>query len=148
MLEGLIYRRADFLITEARSGVKKPDEAVTKVLRSLSNYLTVGSDGSSDKVKKLNPNMSQAAKELRDRLSPVEWHKQTTNEHQLELKIVWKYIVHNALTLTPKDLCAYMRRYPYVTITKDENDVLRKVKDFTSPEDRYFKASIKTVKLE
>jgi hypothetical protein len=147
MLEGLIYRRVDFLIKEALAGVKKPDEAISKTLRCLSNYLTVGTDGQPFRVKKLNPNMSQAAKELRDRLSLDEWHNKTTNEHQLELKVVWRYIVENASTLKPEDLCTYMRRYPYVTITDEENDVLRRVKDYTTPEERYEMAKITTLKL-
>jgi hypothetical protein len=137
-----VLRRAEFLLNEARNGFSKRDIAITMTLRSLSNYLTVGEDGGSRKVKELNSRMSENAKDLKAKLSSDDWHDATTNEHQLELKSVWSEILESTNQMTAEKICDLLKQYPYITVTNEENKALRRVKDAKSPEERYAKAGI------
>ena len=146
----LVLRRAQFILDEACSKDAVRDLAVVMTMRAISNYLTVGRDGSSWVVKKQNQFMSKAAHELKSKLTANEWHKATTNEHQWELLKVWQTICERADSLSATDVCDLMREYPFVTITNLENTRLREpdVRAASTPEERYSRAGIEVIQVE
>ena len=148
--DNIVLRRAQFILDEARSNDAVRDLAVVMTMRALSNYLTVGRDGSSWIVKKQNQFMSKEAHRLRAERTANEWHKATTNEHQWELLKVWQTICERAETLSAADVCDLMKKYPFVTITNEENIRLRDpiVKAATTPEERYSRAQIEIIQVE
>lgn len=146
----ILLRRADFILEEARSPDGVRDQAISMAMRVISNHVTVGRDGSSYSVKKSNKLMSNEAKLLRQRIPLKEWHKGTTNEHPDELKLVWESIRENAEKWTALDVCNRLSKYPFVTITNEENKKLRKIPrgSYADPFERYKQADIEIVRLD
>jgi hypothetical protein len=135
-------RRAKFLVQEAQSPDPMNDLAIGMTLRCLSNYVTVQADGGSKKVKKLNPWMSKAAYEKAVELGQFNsWHDVTTNEHQEPLKEVWTWMLGIHDELTGEMVISRLAAFPFVTVTRDEDAVLRGIRN-VSPVERYALANI------
>jgi hypothetical protein len=122
-----IQRRAEFVYNEAKLQDRKHDQTVKYALRVLSNWATVGIDGSSERVKRRNRRVSRNALELLTSLMSQHgateafriWHKQTTNEHPRPLKQVWEWLC--SAHPTPKELLVDIQKYKFLTITNEEN---------------------------
>jgi hypothetical protein len=151
MYDDFLIRRAEFVLKEALMGVRIRDQAITMTLRVLSNHFTVGKDGCSASVKKLNPWQSEKAQHLKKILPHKEFHNSTLNEHQMPLQWVWEEILLSLSLgnfMSAHQLCDLIKKYPYVTITKNEDDALRKnSKKAKGPEERYALAGIRVTRI-
>ena len=84
-LEAVIRRRCRLLAVAADKSDSR-DQAVTFMMRVLSNHATIGKDAGSETIKRLNRRISMQAF---DRLQKEDWHtfKSTAiNEHPKPLK--------------------------------------------------------------
>ena len=144
----MIERRIEFLINEVNSFDAHYDQSITMLMRIISNYTTVGFNSGSRGVKKKNKNISKKALELKDRYSEEEFHNLTINEHQLPLKDIWDWMIENKNTITVKKVLDKFFEYPFITVTKEENLSLNKIKKkMLSPEERYQICGIEIVKI-
>ena len=142
----ILMRRLTFLMEEARQNAKR-DQVTTYAMRVISNYATIGKDASSTKVKSENKNVSEASFKLLLELNSFEeWAKQTINEHQTPLKVLWEEI--QSRKLDEKDIWEIFLDAPMITITKKE-DVKLNTMGFRSSSDksRYKKAGISIIEL-
>lgn len=145
--QNLINRRVGFLLEECRSENPVYDQAISMIMRKISNYATVERDLGSFGVKKINKNISKSALRLKETLSFEEFHNLTTNEHQYPLKEMWLWMLGAKDSLTVDRVWEVFVKYPFVTITNDEDSKLRglKGKSYT-PEERYAKAGIEVIR--
>ena len=143
----ILMRRLKFLMEEARHNEKR-DQVTTYAMRVISNYATIGKDALSKQVKSENKNISEAAYNLLLELNSLEkWSKQTINEHQIPLKILWEEI--QSSKLDEKGIWGIFLDAPMITITKEEDDKLNKLRLGTSPDrNRYEIAGINIIVLE
>ena len=143
----ILMRRLKFLMEEARHNEKR-DQVTTYAMRVISNYATIGKDALSKQVKSENKNISEAAYNLLLELNSLEkWSKQTINEHQIPLKVLWEEI--QSSKLDEKGIWDIFLDAPMITITKEEDDKLNKLKLRTSPDsNRYEIAGINIIVLE
>ena len=148
-LPPLVKRRLNFVFTEMSSLDAKYDQAMSLLLRVLSNFATVGSDGGSFAIKQLNPRMSVSAKLLRETLhDDKRWASETINEHPMPLKDMWKSWRSEGNSLTEKKIWDDLVSHPMITITKQEDERLRYAEKHTTdyvPHKRYEYASIELV---
>lgn len=137
--EEVALRRAEFLLSEARSRSPVRDQTVTFALRVISNWATIGKDASSSAIKWLNPRVSKKAMQLYHEVSDREWERLTINEHQEPISHVWKWILDNNEFITARDILDRAKQWPMVTITKDEDYRITKAGHRSSgrPEDRH-----------
>ena len=127
----VIGRRILFLLNEANSDNSEKDQSIIAIIRSISNYETVGHDGDSKNVKLKNKWMSSAAYDLAIKLKKFDlWHKETTNEHEFELKYVWTAILEEKKIneLNFNFIYSLFKNKPFITVTNDENTRLRKIR--------------------
>jgi len=120
-LEAVIRRRCEFLLAVAADKSDSRDQAVTFMMRVLSNYATIGKDAGSETIKRLNRRISRKAF---DRLQNEDWHifKSTTiNEHPKPLKQMWDWIVINSEVLTAELVWQEFVKHPMITVTKEED---------------------------
>ena len=143
----ILMRRLKFLMEEARYNAKR-DQVITYAMRVISNYATIGKDASSTKVKSQNKNVSEASYKLLLELNSFEeWTKQTINEHQIPLKILWEEI--QSSNLDEKEIWNLFLNAPMITITKEEDDKLTKLGLRSSPDrNRYEKVGINIIVLD
>ena len=143
----ILMRRLKFLIEEARHNAKR-DQVITYAMRVISNYATIGKDASSTKIKSENKNVSEASFKLLLELNPFEeWAKQTINEHQIPLKVLWEEI--QSSKLDEKEIWNLFLNAPMITITKLEDDKLTQLGlRSSSDRSRYKQASIDIIVLE
>lgn len=143
----ILMRRLKFLMEEARQNAKR-DQVTTYAMRVISNYATIGKDASSTKVKSENKNVSEASYKLLLELNSFEeWAKQTINEHQIPLKVLWEEI--QSSKLDEKEIWNLFLNAPMITITKVEDDKLNKLGLRSSPDrNRYEKVGINIIFLE
>ena len=140
----VVLRRVEFLIQEAQSKNPHYDQSVQMIMRLISNYTTVGVNSGSKGVKKLNKNMSEKAWDLKSKLNSDDFHDATTNEHHFPLKDLWDWMIENKEGLSSDQVLDKFYQYPFVTVTREENSALNKLKKLKlSPEDRYNRCSIK-----
>ena len=142
----ILMRRLKFLMEEARQNAKR-DQVITYAMRVISNYATIDKDASSTKVKSENKNVSEASyKILLELNSFEEWAKQTINEHQIPLKVLWEEI--QSRNLDEKEIWEKFLDAPMITITKKE-DVKLNIIGLRSSSDksRYKKAGINIIEL-
>ena len=154
-MDAYLKRRLDLLVAECQ--VENPcyDDVVKGAMYSISHYATVGKLTLSKPTKKLNANISVEADRLRTALrrdNPDKWfanfHKLTTNEHQLPLKNMWQMLVEAENHLTVESAWQLFCKYPYVTLTKEENRRLpRNLRKGQTPESRYAEAGIEIIKV-
>jgi hypothetical protein len=144
----IIYRRINFLIDDARSNNPHYDISIQHTMRFISNFTSLGICNVGSKgCKKINKNISKNAFDLKRRISFDNFDKMTTNEHQLPLKDLWDWMIENKNKLTKELVFEQFVQYPFVTITKEENSRLNKIKKQKfSPEDRYKFANIEILK--
>ena len=147
LIPPILMRRLKFLMEEARHNDKR-DQVTTYAMRVISNYATIGKDALSKQVKSENKNISEAAYNLLLELNSLEkWYKQTINEHQIPLKILWEEI--QSSKLDEKGIWGIFLDAPMITITKEEDDKLNKLRLSTSPDrNRYEIAGINIIVLE
>lgn len=144
-----IKRRVSFLLNEAKNNSPR-DQAITYVMRVLSNYASVGFDGTSQAIKKRNCNISQASYiKLKNATSLNDWSINTINEHPVPLKFTWNWIIQNSLSLTEDVIWNHFVTNPMVTILKAEDKALnanglRAISDVA----RYEKVGIKVIALD
>jgi len=148
-MEDFIKRRIEFVLQEAKcKGIR--DQSITFTMRVLSNFASVGSDGQSETIKKLNKCMSkQAWNKLKDSTNFNNWLDNLINEHQMPLKQTWNWIVENSNVLDVKTIWDHFKLYPMVTVLKDENTELNLTgnRSHGTPVERYKDAKIEIVKL-
>lgn len=143
-----IQRRLEFIRLEAIHEALR-DQALTMVMRVISNYATLNKDVSSSKALRLNKNISEAAfNELVKSKTLNDWVKKVTNEHQMPLKETWKNFTDNKSKLTIEYIWRHFQKYPMTTILKTENERLDALgyHDNGMPEERYKAAKIKLIK--
>ena len=139
----IVTRRIRYLIDEAKSLNPQYDMSITFTMRLISNYASIGRGAAtSERVKLLNTRMSTEARKLFNEVDFPEFHKATINEHHLPLKKLWENLVKDHSSLTPEEVWHSFVKYPMITVTNYENDRLRLVRGFDSPEHRYELASI------
>jgi hypothetical protein len=98
-------------------------------------------------IKKHNPKMSKAALDIKGRISFKEWASLTINEHQEPLQKTWSWILEHAASLTPTDVLERFKRWPMVTVTKEEDERLRQLTQL-DPGQRYDVAQIEVVQTD
>ena len=142
----ILMRRLKFLMEEARQNAKR-DQVTTYAMRVISNYATIEKDASSTIVKRENKNVSEAAYNLLLELNSFEqWTKQTINEHQIPLKVLYEHIQSNSLG--EKEIWEIFLDAPMITITKKEDAKLTSIGlRSSSDKSRYKKAGIKIIEL-
>jgi hypothetical protein len=108
----LVLRRLEFIRLEAIH--KEPrDQALTMVMRVISNYATINKDVSSSKALRLNKNISEAAfNELVKSKTLNDWVKKVTNEHQMPLKETWKNFTDDKNKVTTDYIWKHFENIP------------------------------------
>jgi hypothetical protein len=142
----LIKRRLSFVVTEIHSMDGKYDQAISLILRVLSNYASVGFDAGSYAIKIKNLKISEEAKTLRIKLNDdKEWASLTINEHPMPLKNLWSEWKKIAAEITEEKIWDDLLMHPMITVTKDEDARLREVekRGEYDPIHRYEAAKIK-----
>lgn len=119
-----VERRIRFLLDAAKNEVKR-DQVVTYAMRVLSNYAAIGKDAGSIEIKKQNKRVSHSAQTLLHKHGLVFFCKNTINEHPKPLKIIWQWLQDNADKLTVKEVWHEFANNPMVTITKDEDKMIK-----------------------
>lgn len=142
-----ISRRIEFLLNEARSDHPWRDQTVTYAMRVISNYCAIGRDAGSSHIKKYNQRISKEALKLKNEIPFDEWIRETINEHQEPLKVIWDWLLDEKDSLTVQLVLDRFRKYPMVIITKDENSTLNRLglSSNGDPEERYRQAGIEIV---
>ena len=137
-----IRRRVEFVLNEARCGMKVRDKTLTFALRAISTYCSFDKDLNARDIKFKTKVMSQAALD-RKRDNPNNWWRQaqTVNEHQEPLDKIWKDICVASGQMSVDEVIDRFKRYSMVVVTKEEDDRLRHLKHL-SPEERYNQAGI------
>ena len=119
--EKMALRRAKFVIEEARCDQPVYDQTVTAALRVISNWATVGRNGSSAAIKWLNPRLSEAAWELYHSVTDAEWQQGTINEHPEPISQVWLWILREKESIDPQAVLHRMQQWPMITVTRQED---------------------------
>jgi hypothetical protein len=126
----IAVRRAEWLIHEASQHDATYDQAIQKIMRALSNFVSFGRDYDSGGVRKNNKRVSRRAyDELVDlHYDLKKWHVLTVNEHQKSLYSLWREILiclHDKQPdLTPEKIFEKLKRWPMTTLLKSENATL------------------------
>ncbi len=144
-----IKRRLSFLLNEVKNNSPR-DQAITYVMRVLSNHASVGFDGSSHLIKKRNCKVSQAAfTALKNASSFDDWSKNTINEHPVPLKYTWEWVAKNSLSLSEEIIWNHFVSNPMVTILRVEDEALNAA-GLRAESDvaRYEKVGIKVISLD
>ena len=139
-----ILRRLKFIQLEAIHESQR-DQTTTFAMRVISNFSTIGMNGSSSKILRINRNMSEAAYvELKKAKTMQEWIDKVTNEHPMPLKESWKVFQSLGNDLTTEYIWKHFVNYPMNTILKTENQKLDKLgyRDNGLPKTRYQEANI------
>lgn len=140
----VIKRRLSYLIEEAKLSDLEYDMSIIYTMRLISNFATIErGSGTSEQVKKLNKIMSVEARRLFERSDFEAFHAGTINEHQFPLKSLWLKLISSASEITIECAWKMFTDYPMVTVTKNENAKLNKIKEFSSPQHRYELAGIR-----
>ncbi len=143
-IHAMILRRADFLLNEARSPKPLRDQTVTYAMRVISNYCSIGKDAGSSQIKRANQRISRSAFDLKRTLPFNEWARNTINEHQEPLKLIWNWILTKKDELNSDKVLDRFKEFPMIIITRKENDRLNELglREKGDPEQRYREANI------
>lgn len=139
-----IFRRLKFIKLEVISYAER-DQTTTSAIRVISNFATIGMNGSSSKILKINKNISERAYgELKKAKTMQDWISQVTNEHPMPLKESWKIFQSLGINLTEEYIWKHFVKYPMNTVLKTENQRLDKLgfRDNGLPKARYTQADI------
>lgn len=148
-----IDRRVDFLLAEARSDTPRYDQSVRFTMRVISNFYTVGCDAPSSYIRLNNKRMSKKALDYKNelvekKLSPAEIDRllgeNFRNEHPYELRRIWQDILSHKDTFQRPDVIAIFKRYPMITIKKEEDLQLNQHRG-KDADDRYVEIMVMTV---
>ena|ERR1051326_7758179 len=149
----VILRRVAFLLNEANCKDRFRDQTVTYAMRVVSNWCTFRRDIGSGHKKLKNRRMSRKANELFQTLDlksnkddQRKWRSSTINEHQKPLAQIWNLICANP-AISSDQILSEFEKWLTVTVTKEENDSLRKYKD-APPIKRYRLARIEVGELD
>ncbi len=143
-LDDHLKRRVIFLLNEAKLNSPR-DQAITFVMRVLSNHASVKFDGDSLRIKENNLRVSEAAlQELYKAEKFEDWGKITINEHPHPLKVTWEWMKANASTLTEEQVWGEFINYPMVTVLRSEDVQLNRLglRAHGNSEERYSQAGI------
>ncbi len=158
-------RLADFLLSEAKIRMKKKEnmtgDIVNPLIRQIGNHVVCQNPSgrcNSEYLKKYNKRISmKALDQMKKAKSFKDFHQKTINEHPRTVASIWQWIVDKRETLSPKQIVEYILEEPVTTVTKQEDDKLRKLgadakkknKDgYLSASERYKQAGIKITLLE
>ena len=144
-----ILRRLKFIKLEAISNSER-DQTTTSAMRVISNFGTIGMNGASSKILRINKNMSAAAyKALTKTKTMQDWISIVTNEHPMPLKESWKLFQSLGNKLTEEYIWKHFVKYPMNTILKTENQKLDKLgyRDNGLPKKRYTDANIDILEI-
>ena len=158
-------RLADFLLSEAKIRMKKKEnmtgDIVNLLIRQIGNHVVCQNPSgrcNSELLKKYNKRISmKALDQMKKAKSFKDFHQKTINEHPRTVASIWQWIVDKRETLSPKQIVEYILEEPVTTVTKQEDDKLRKLgadakkknKDgYLSASERYKQAGIKITLLE
>lgn len=147
-MNNVILRRINFLLETAKHEDKK-DQAVTYVMRVLSNYATIGKDAGSTPIKKKNRNVTKKAFKLLVKKGLSIYCKETINEHTRPLQQTWNWLKENK-NLTTQDVWKEFCENKMVTVTKEEDTLIR-MKGFNSKgtfKERYIDLGIEIIMLD
>ena len=139
-----ILRRLKFIQLEAIHESQR-DQTTTFAMRVISNFASIGMNGSSSKILRINRNMSERAySELNKAKKMQDWISKVTNEHPMPLKESWKIFQSLGKNLTEEYIWKHFVKYPMNTILKIENQRLDKLgfRDNGLPKARYTEADI------
>ena len=139
-----ILRRLKFIKLEAINNAER-DQTTTFAMRVISNFASIGLNGSSSKILRINKNMSERAYgELRKANKMQDWISKVTNEHPMPLKESWKTFKSQGKNLTEEYIWKHFVKYPMNTILKIENQRLDELgfRDNGLPKTRYSAANI------
>jgi hypothetical protein len=147
-MNSLIERRIRFLLDAAKYEVKK-DQVITYAMRVLSNHATIGKDAGSAEIKKINKIISEEAQNLLYSSDLETFCKSTINEHPKPIQSTWEWIRDNVETLTIEKVWKEFLRNPMVTVTKDEDSLIKASgqNSVGNIESRYTALGIKKVTL-
>ena len=121
----LVRRRIQFLLDAAKHENVK-DQAITFVMRVLSNHATIGKDASSTAIKKINKRVSENAYKLLKKEGLKVYYKKTINEHPKPIKQTWEWLKKNAKNgLSVEKVWKEFCDFPMVTVTKEEDNFIR-----------------------
>lgn len=150
-----ILRRLQFVLDVAKSEPKSSQD-LKMVMRVLSNIASVGRDGGSGVIYKLNRLVSEKALRALEACDEFDqwvgnekkgFKRQVMNEHQMPLEEMVA-IIRSSETFGVSDIWHLLTSHPMVTLLVDEDDLLSKVsKKESNPERRYGMANIEVVKL-
>ena len=139
-----ILRRLKFIKLEAINNAER-DQTATFAMRVISNFTSIGMNGSSSKILRINKNMSERAYgELKKAKKIQDWISKVTNEHPMPLKESWIVFQSLGRNLTEEYIWKHFVKYPMNTILKTENKRLDELgfRDNGSPKVRYSEADI------
>ena len=120
-MDSIIKRRIKFLLDAAKDEDIK-DQAISYVMRTLSNHATIGKDANSASIKKINRKATENAYKLLKEKGIKIYCKETINEHPKPLEQTWQWLKENAHTLSIDDVWKEFCKYTMVTVTKEEDD--------------------------
>jgi len=148
-MNDVVKRRITFLLESAKNESLK-DQAITFVMRVLSNHASIGKDAQSTPIKKINRLVTKKAKEMLLTKGIEFFCKETINEHQKPIKQIWEWLKNNAHNLTVEDVWKEFCEYPMVTVTKDEDAYMRKkgLNSKGSLKERYLDLGIEIIELD
>jgi hypothetical protein len=144
-----LERRIKFLL-EAACFEEKRDQVITYTMRVLSNHATIGKDAGSMEIKKRNKLMSKRALDVLESNSIIFFCKNTINEHPKPLKEIWDWLKCNCEHLDTNDVWSEFLRNPMVTITRDEDNIIKKSGQNSAGDivSRYTELGIEVTRLE
>ena len=148
-MDDVIERRINFLLDCAKQE-RKRDQAITFVMRVISNYATIGKDGGSSEIKKYNRRVSKSSLDLFSKAEFRYFSQMTINEHPKPLKSTWEWLTTNSECLNKEDVWEEFKNFSMITITKKEDALisslgLRSVGDINN---RYKDNNICVIELE
>ena len=121
----LVRRRIQFLLDAAKHENVK-DQAITFVMRVLSNHATIGKDAQSKPIKKINKRVSENAYKILQTKGIEIFCKQTINEHPKPLSQTWEWLKKNAQNgLSVEKVWEEFCDFPMVTVTKEEDNFIK-----------------------
>lgn len=150
-----IVRRLQFVLDVVRNE-EKSSQDLKMVMRVLSNFATLGRNGASGMVYRLNRYVSASAKSALEACedfdqwvgnSRKDFRRRVINEHQLPLEQMVS-LIKKSHEMGASGLWDLLKANPMVTILVEEDKELTvKAKGEVDPLRRYAKAGIEVVKL-
>jgi hypothetical protein len=140
------------IISSVRRDVKYQSR-VSRIMRTISEaihgYRHYGSTGKSyrdsSNAKRVNPFISREAAALLPKMTFREFKRAVDLEHALPLREAYRSLRETVGDITRQNVIDCLRRYPLVTITKEEHKRLR---GLTDPNSRYIQADVEVGRVD